>query len=125
MGHKAISELEKGNSKDEGSKTYLRHLEAGLLAKRGEKQMHISYNILGNRNGIKSFLCCTRFLCKQHKLIDLIISCGGKVSPGVSQECILHFIKCQVDELHINKLLGAPFFTDKCTDIVTIEELSI
>ena len=31
----------------------------------------------------------------------------------------------QVDELHINKLLGAPFFTDKCTDIATIEELSI
>jgi len=39
-----------------------------------------------NRNAIKSFFQCTRFLCKQHiphttkfnKLVDLVVACGGK-----------------------------------------------
>ena len=53
------------------SETHVRHCEAGLLAKRGETVVHqlqcigdLEKNI--NRNAIKSFLCCTHFLCKQH-----------------------------------------------------------
>ena len=85
-----------------------------------------------NRNAIKSFLCCTHSLCKQHiphttnfhKLINLVTTCGGKdleefahravknVSH-TSSDAIIVFVETNgvwVDELQVNQLLDAPFF---------------
>ena len=137
------------------SETHVRHCEAELLAKRGETIVHQLQRIgdlekYRNRNAIKSFLHCTHFLCKQHiphttnfsKLINLIVSCGGKHleefvqraarnASYTSSDAVTDFLEAigvWVDELQINQLLGAPFFSlmaDECTDIATIEELSI
>ena len=163
MGYKAISERSKDFQKKTvqkikahaSSETHVRHCKAELLAKRGETVVHQLQRIGDlkknrNQNAIKSFLHCTHFLCKQHiphttnfsKLINLIVSCGGKHleefvqraarnASYTSSDAVTDFLEAIgvcVDELQINQLLGAPFFSlmaDECTDIATIEELSI
>ena len=99
-------------------------------------------------NAIKSFLRCTHF--QQHiphttnfnKLVSLIVSCGGQYLEEFVREAarnasytssdavtgVLEAIGVWVDELRVNQLLDAPFFSlmaDECTDIATIEKLSI
>lgn len=138
-----------------GSDTHLRHAEAELLAKRGGTVVQQLQRIgdlekSKNRNAIKSFLRCTHFQCKQHiphtanfnKLIELIVFCGGKDleefvhraarnASYTSSDAVTDFLEAigvWVDELQIHQLLDTPFFSlmaDECTDIATIEELSI
>ena len=152
------SELEKGNSKDEGTCKQWNPCETpwswAISKKRRNSNTSITTHWRSwenrNRNAIKSFLHCTHFLCKQHiphttnfnELINLIVSCGGKYLEEfvqraarnvsyTSSDAVTDFLEAigvWVDELRINQLLGAPFFsllTDECTDIATIEELSI
>ena len=74
-------------------------------------------------------------------LINLAISCGGKDLDEfvcraaknvscISSDVITDFveaIRVQVDELQVNQLLDAPFFSlmaDECIAIATVEELS-
>ena len=103
-----------------------------------------------NRNAIKSLLRCTHFLCKHHilhttnfdKLINFIVSCDGKdldefIRQAARNACytssdtvtdFLEAIGVWVDELLVNRLLDAQYFSlmaDEFTDIANIEELSI
>ena len=73
------------------SESHLRQVEAELIVSRGETvvrqlQRFGDSERSKNRKAIKALLGCTHYLCKQHiphttnfsKLIDLIVSCGGK-----------------------------------------------
>jgi hypothetical protein len=138
-----------------GSESHIRHLEAELTAKKGGSIVHQLQRIgeherTKNRNAIKSFLRCTHFLCKQHiphttnfdKLINLIVSCGGKDldefvrqasknASYTSSDAVTDFLEAigiWVDESLVTQLLDAQYFSllaDECTDIANIEELSI
>ena len=95
-------------------------------------------------------LLCTHFLARQHiphttnfdKLVDLVVSCGGedlkqfadragRNATYTSTDAVFDFIEAigtWVDEFQIKLLYKAPFFSlmaDECTDITTIEELSV
>ena len=103
-----------------------------------------------NRKAIKALLGCTHYLCKQHiphttnfsKLIDLIVSCGGKDleefvrkaaknASYTSTDAVTDFVEAMgvwVDELQVNRVRNAPFFSlmaDECVDVANIEELSV
>ena len=73
------------------SESHLRQVEAELIVSRGETVVHQLQRFgdserSKNRKATKALLGCTHYLCKQHiphtpnfsKLIDLIVSCGGK-----------------------------------------------
>ena len=137
------------------SESYIRHLEAELTAKKGGSIVHQLQRVgeqerTKNRNSIKSFLQCIHFLCKQHiphtnnfdKLIKLVISCGGKDldkfvrqaaknTSYTSSDAVTDFLEAlglRVDESLVNRLLDTQHFSvmaDECTNIATIEELSI
>ena len=137
------------------SESHIWHFEAELTAKKGGSIVHQLQHTgeleqAKNRNTSKCFLQCTHFLCKQHiphttnfdKLINLIVSCGGKdldefVRQAARNVCytssdavtdFLEAIGVWVDELLVNQLLDAQYFSlmaDKCADIANIEELSI
>ena len=103
-----------------------------------------------NRKAIKALLGCTHYLCKQHishttnfsKLIDLIVSCGGKDleefvrkaaknASYTSTDAVTDFVEAievRVDELQVNRVRNAPFsslMADECVDVANIEELSV
>ena len=103
-----------------------------------------------NKKAIKALLGCTHYLCKQHiphttnfsKLIDLIVSCGGKDleecvrkaaknATCTSTDAATDFVEAigvWVDKLQVNRVRNAPFFSlmaDECVDIANIEELSV
>ena len=103
-----------------------------------------------NRKAIKAFIRCTHFLARQHiahttnfdKLVDLIIACGGqdikifletaaKNASYTSKIVVVDFVNAigtWVEESLLKRLCQAPFYTimaDECTDVTTIEELSI
>ena len=103
-----------------------------------------------NRKAIKAFLRCTHFLAKQHiphitnydKLVDLVVSCGGqdlvefvtragRNATYTSTDAVTDFVEAigiWVDEFQTKRLLNARFYSlmaDECTDVATIEELSI
>ena len=103
-----------------------------------------------NRSGIRMLLLCIHFLARQHipnttnfdKLVDLVVSCGGedlkqfadragRNATYTSTDAVFDFIETigtWVDEFQLKLLHKAPFFSlmaDKCTDIMTIEELSV
>ena len=85
-----------------------------------------------NQKAIKALLGCTHYLCKQHiphttnfsKLIDLIVSCGGKDleefvrkaaknASYTSTDAVTDFVEAigvWVDELQVNRVRNAPFF---------------
>ena len=105
---KAVQKLKEHAS----SESHLRQVEAQLTVSRGETVVHQLQHFgdserSKNRKAIKALLGCTHYLCKQHiphttnfsKLIDLIVSCGGKdleefVRKAAKNECILHFNRC-------------------------------
>ena len=116
------------------------------------QQLHVfgEQERIKNRVGIKSFLRCTHFLTQQHiphttnyyKLIDLIISCGGEDLNNFSEragrnasykstDAVFDFVEAigtWVEESQLKRLHKAKFFSllaDECTDVATIEELSI
>ena len=103
-----------------------------------------------NRKAIIALLGCTHYLYKQHiphttnfgKLIDLIVSCGGKDLEEfvrkaaknafyTSTETVTDFVEAigvWVYELQVNRILNVPFFSlmaDECVDVANIEELSV
>ena len=117
------------------------------LQKVGEQQS------LQNRKTIKALIRCTHFLAHQHiahttnfdKLVELVVSCtgetlqtfldrtGGNVTY-TSKMAVVEFVKVMnalgtwMEESLLNGLHKAPFFSimaDECTDITTIEELTI
>ncbi len=118
--------------------------------------MYNSYNILEilreARTGkpSKHFLAALTTLSKQHishttnfsQLIDLIVSCGGKDleefvrkaaknESYTSTDAVTDFVESigvWVDELQVNRVCNAPFFSlmaDECVDVANIEELSV
>ena len=103
-----------------------------------------------NRLAIKCFLRCTHFLARNHiahttnfgDLVDLVVSCGdedlkqfvdkaGKNAQYTSKDAVVEFVEALgtwVDESLLARLQNARHFSllaDECTDITTIEELSV
>ena len=103
-----------------------------------------------NKRAIKALLRCTHFLARQHiahttnfgKLIDLVVSCGdedlkqfvecaGRNATYTSKDAVVEFVQTigqWVEESLLKRLHQAPFYSlmaDECTDVSTIEELSI
>ena len=103
-----------------------------------------------NRAAIKSFIRCTHFPTKQHiahsstfeHLIDLVVACGGqdlkvfienaaRNAVYTSRGAVVEFIEALgtwVQESILRRIQEAPVYSimaDECTDITTIEELSI
>ena len=137
------------------SEFHLRQVEAELIVSRGETVVHQLQRFGDseghkNRKAIKALLVCTQYLCKQHiphttnfgKLIDLIVSCGGKDleefvrkaaknATYTSTDAVTDFVKAigvWVEELQVNSVRNAPFFSlmaDVCVDVANIEELSV
>ena len=132
------------------SESHLRQVEAELIVSRGETVVHQLQHFgdserSKNRKAIKAFLGCTHYLCKQHiphttnfsKLIDLIVSCGGKDleefvrkaaknASYTSTDAVTGFVEATgvwIDELQVNRVRNAPFFSlmaDECVDIANI-----
>ena len=99
----------------------------------------------------KHFLAAlTTYANKQHiphttnfsKLVDLIVSCGGKDleecvrmaaknASYTSTDAVTDFVEAigvWVEELQVNRVRNAPFFSlmaDECVDVANIEELSV
>ena len=137
------------------SESHLRQVEADLIVSRGETVVHQLQRFgdserSKNRKAIKALLGYTHYLCKQHiphttnfsKLIDLIVSCGGKDleefvrkaaknASYTSTDAVTDFVEAigvWVDELQVNRVRNAPFFSlmaDECVDVANIEELSV
>ena len=144
---KAVQKMKEQTS----SESHLRQVEAELIVSRGETVVHQMQRFGDsersmNRKAIKALLGCTHYLCKQHiphssnfsKLIDLIVSCGGKdleefvrkaaknasytLTDAVSD--FVEAIGVWVDELQVNRVSNAPFFSlmaDECVDVANIK----
>lgn len=103
-----------------------------------------------NRVAIKALIRCTHFLARRHiphttnfdELVDLVVSCGGqdlkqfversgRNATYTSKDSVVEFIEALgqwVEESLLKRVHQAPFFSlmaDECTDITTVEELSI
>ena len=103
-----------------------------------------------NRKAIKSFFRCAHFLAHQHiphttnfdKLVELVVSCGGEDLKNfldrtgrnavyTSHVAVVEFIEALgilVEESLLKQLRQASYFSimaDECTDVVTIEEMSM
>ena len=103
-----------------------------------------------NRAAIKSFIRCTHFLTRQHiphttnfdKIVDLVISCGGEdlkhflETTGrnalyTSHVAVVDFVEALgtwVEESILKRLQKASHYSimaDECTDIATLEEMSV
>ena len=103
-----------------------------------------------NRAAMKSLLRCTHFLTRHNiahstnftELVDLVVSCGtgelqvfvenaGRNAVYTSRGAVVDFIEAigtWVGESILKRLQKAQFFSimaDECTDISTIEELSV
>ena len=104
---------------------------------------------LKNRLAIKAFIRCTHYLARPHiahttnfdELVDLVVSCGGedlrrleragKDATYTSKIAVVEFVEAVgfwAEESLLIRLHQASNFSimaDKCTDVTTIEELSI
>ena len=105
---------------------------------------------LKNRAAIKSLIRCTHFLARHHiahtttfsDLVDLVVSCGGedlrlfiekagRNAVYTSKDAVVEFVAAigqWVEESLLKRLHQAQYFSlmaDECTDITTIEELSV
>ena len=103
-----------------------------------------------NRTAIKALICCTHFHARCHiphitnfdQFVDLIVSCGaedlrkflertGKNASYTSKIAVVEFIKAVgswAEESLLKRLHQASCFSlmaDECTDVTTVEELSI
>ncbi|XP_065892412.1 zinc finger MYM-type protein 1-like [Dysidea avara] len=103
-----------------------------------------------NRNAMKALIRCTHFLTRHHiahttnfsELVDLVVSCGSrelqvfldnatKNAVYTSHRAVADFIEALakwVEESTLKRLQSVPFFSvmaDECTDVTTIEELSV
>ena len=105
---------------------------------------------LKNRLAITSLVQCAHFLARNHiahttnfgDLVDLVVSCGGedlkqfvdtagKNAHYTSKDAVVDFVEALgtwVDESLLARLQNVLYFSllaDECTDITTIEELSV
>jgi len=105
---------------------------------------------LKNRLACKALIRCTHFLTRRHiahttnfdELVDLVVSCGaedlrrfleraGKNASYTSQIAVVEFVEAVglwAEESLLKRLHQASNFSimaDECTDVTTIEELSI
>ena len=96
-----------------------------------------------NRTAIKSLICCTHFLARNHiahttnfdKLVDLVVACGGENLKNCWEEGTVYIkssccgvTRCYWDLGRRNTVKATPSSTVlfyQCTDVSTIEELSI
>ena len=103
-----------------------------------------------NRTVIKALIQSTHFLAHQHiahttnfdKLVEWVVSCGGETfetfldraggnAMYTSKMAVVEFVNALgtwVEESLLKRLHKAPFFSimaDECTDVTTIEELTI
>ena len=103
-----------------------------------------------NRAAVKSFIYCAHFLARQHiahttnfeNLVELVVSCGGvdlknflerigRNAVYTSHVAVVEFMDVLgiwVEESLLKRLHQASCFStmaDECTDISTIEELSV
>ncbi len=100
---------------------------------------------LKNRLAIKSLLRCIHFLARNHiahttnfgDLVDLVVTCGGedlkqfvdkagKNAHYTSKDAVVDFVEAL--GTWVARLQNARYFSllaDECTDITTIEELSV
>ena len=103
-----------------------------------------------NRKAIKSFFRCAHFLARQHiphttnfdKLVELVVSCGGgdlknfldrtgRNAVYTSHIAVVEFIEALgtwVEESLLKRIRHASCFSimaDECTDLATIEEMSV
>ena len=103
-----------------------------------------------NRAAIKSLIHCTHFLARNHiahttnfdKMVDLVVSCGGedlryflektgKNATYTSHIAVVEFIEALgiwIEESLLKRLHNASNYSimaDECTNISTVEELSI
>ena len=148
---KAVQKMKENAS----SESHLRQVEAELIVSRGETVVHHLQRFgvserSKNQKAIKALLGCTHYLCQQQihhitnfsNLIDLIVSCGGKDlkefvhkaaknASYTSTDAVTDFVEAigvWVDELQVNRVRNAPFFSlmaDECVDVASIEELSV
>ncbi len=137
------------------SDTHIRRSEAELLATKKEvsilEQLRsvTEEQRIRNRKGIKALLRCTHFLARNHiphttnfaALVNLIVSCGDDLkqfteksarnATYTSTDSVSDFLEALglwVEESQLKRLRKAPFYSvmaDECTDISTIEELSL
>ena len=137
------------------SESHLRQVEAELIATTGQTIVH-ELQRLGdserskNRKATKAVFRCTHYMCKQHiphttnfsKVIDLIVSCGGKDLEEFvrkapknasynSTDAVIDFLEAigvWVEEFQVSQVSNAPFFSlmaEECLDVANIEELSV
>ena len=103
-----------------------------------------------NRAAIKSLIRCTHFLTRQHiphttnfdKLVDLVVACGGddlkhflenagRNAMYTSHIAVVEFVEALstwVEESLLKRLKKASYYSimaDECTDVTTVEELSV
>ena len=151
---KAVEKMKAHSKSDNHIRHTEEEVLAARMRKEGSvlQQLHVigEQEKVKHRKGIKALLRCTHFLTRQHiphttnftKLVDLIISCGGedlkkfidtasRNATYSSTDAVHDFIEAigtWVDESQLYQLQNASFFSlmaDECTDIATIEELSI
>ena len=139
----------RAHSKSDG---HIQSCEAEITATRGRSVMQQLQEVgerdrLNNRAAIKALLCCT--LARHHiahttnfsELVDLV-SCGGedlrlfieragRNATYTSKDAVIDFIEAigqWVEESLLKRLHQARYFSlmaDECTDISTVEELSV
>ena len=105
---------------------------------------------LQNRKAVEALIRSTHFLAHQHithttnfdKLVELVVSCGGEPlqtfldraggnATYTTNMAVIEFVNALgtwVEESLLKRLHKAPIFSimaDECTDVTTIEELTI
>ena len=120
------------------SESHLRQVEAELIVSRGGTVVH-QLQLFGDSERSKQHIPHTTNFSK---LIDLIVSCGGKDleefvrkaaknASYASTDAVTDFVEAigaWVDELQVNRVRNAPFFSlmaDECVNVANIEELSV
>ena len=103
-----------------------------------------------NRAAVKSFFHCVHFLARQHiphttkfeKLVELVVLCGGADlksfldRTGNNAVYTSHIAVVELMEAlgtwseefllkHLHQVSCFSIMADKCTDVVTIEEMSV
>ena len=138
----------------ENSDTHIQATQASLALERTRREGSIiqqlqraeSQEKMKNRAAIKALIHCTHFLARNHiahttnfdTLVDLVVSCGSETlkyflenATYTSRIAVVGFIEAigiWVEEVMLNHLQKASYYSimaDECTDISTVEELSV
>ena len=121
--------------------------QASMLAERAAREGTIMQQLqqitdgvkMKNGAAVKALIHCPHFLTRQHiahstnfeKLVSLVVACGGKNAMYTSRIAVTEFIEALgtwVEESLFKHLHKVPFYSimaDECTDVSTVEELSL